>query len=247
MARKVKYLFPNLINSTNVDEWTAAYLNYAMKASVNNSAITGNDSKERLIRDAKMSQLNLGNNPSLSAWSIQAFADKIRQVFSLSGSNADVIYSFMVNEFFIWKYGFSAYRYKRYRDLFIEAFDNNRLQLEQIFETIFNKAVSSGLRTGNDKCEIILYLASAFNRKGIGASGASALLSLIFPDYIGTCDSVFLKQYNLNKQTAYRLCRTSIAIIEDYMANQAANLNKLSGSDFWTPRKIDKAVWANRI
>lgn len=250
MPRKVNYLFPNLINSTNVKEWEKAYNNYNAIASVNNSAITGNDPKERLIRDAKMSQLNLGNNPSLSAWSVQAFADKIRQVFSLSGSDKDVIYSFMVNEFFIWKYGFSAYRYKRYRDLFIEAFDNNRLQLEQIFETIFNKAVSSGLRTGNDKCEIILYLASAFNRKGIGASGASALLSLIFPDYIGTCDSVFLKQYNINKGTNYQLeanDKSFISEIEDYMATQAATLNKLSESDFWTPRKIDKAVWANRI
>ena len=209
MARKVKYIFPNLINSTNVDEWTAAYLNYAMKASVNNLAITGSNPNARRDLDAKMSQLALVHAPNLSAWSVRAFADKIRQVFSLSGSDADVIYSFMVDEFFIWKYGFSAYRYEKYRELFIKAFNNNRLQLEQIFETIFNKAVSSGLRTGNDKCEIILYLASAFNRKGIGASGASALLSLIFPDYIGTCDSVFLKQYNINKGTNYQLEATT--------------------------------------
>lgn len=247
MARNVKYLSPDLINSSDVEKWKAVYDNYDVIASINNSAITGNDPKERLIRDAKMSQLALDHTINLSAWSVRSFADKIRQVFSLSGSDADVIYSFMVDEFFIWKYGFSAYRYEKYKELFIEAFDNNRLQLEQIFETIFNKAISSGLRTGNDKCEIILYLASAFNRKGIGASGASALLSLIFPYHIGTCDSVFLKQYNLNKQTAYRLCKTSIAIIEDYMADQAANLNKLSDSDFWTPRKIDKAIWANRI
>lgn len=245
MARKVKYLFPNLINSTNVDEWTAAYLNYAMKASVNNSAITGRNPNARRDLDAKMSQLALDHTPNLSAWSVQAFADKIRQVFSLSGSDADVIYSFMFDEFFIWKYGFNASYLNRNRKLFKNKFKNNKSLLLNVFDNIFSTAKKSGLKTGTDKAALIYILASDLS--GVCLSGASALLSLIFPDHIGTCDSVFLKQYNLNKQTAYRLCRTSIAIIEDYMADQAANLNKLSGSDFWTPRKIDQAVWANRI
>lgn len=241
MARKVKYLFPNLINSTNVDEWTAAYLNYAMKASVNNSAITGRNPNARRDLDAKMSQLNLGNDPNLSA----SFTSKIRQVFSLTGSDADVIYSFLAEEFFIWKYGFNINFFNRNKAHFVNKFGNNKSSLFNVFYNIFSTAKKSGLKTGADKSSLISILASVLS--GVSLSGASALLSLIFPDHIGTCDSVFLKQYNLDKQTTYRLCKTSIAIFEDYMADQSTILNKLSGSDFWTPRKIDKAIWANRI
>lgn len=245
MARKVKYLFPNLINSTNVDEWTAAYLNYAMKASVNNSAITDRNPNARRDLDAKMSQLALDHTPNLSAWSVQAFADKIRQVFSLSGSDADVIYSFLAEEFFIWKYGFNINFFNRNKAHFVNKFGNNKSSLFNVFDNIFSTAKKSGLKTGADKSSLISILASDLS--GVSLSGASALLSLIFPDHIGTCDSVFLKQYNLDKQTTYRLYKTSIAIFEGYMVNQSTILNKLSGSNFWTPRKIDQAVWANRI
>jgi len=248
MARKVNYLFPNLINSTNVSEWNRAYNNYSVIASVNNSAITGNDPKERLIRDAKMSQLALGHTPNLSAWSVQALASKIRNVFSLSGSDEDVIYNFMSNEFFIWKYGFSNHICDSNLNKFSKTFENDKPTLLKVFNDIFTNAVKSRLQNSRDKYSLIYTTASGLC--GVSFSGASALLSLIFPDYIGTCDSVLLEQYNLNKGTNYDLNNRDklfIAIIEDYMADQAATLNKLSNSNFWTPRKIDQAVWANRI
>lgn len=247
MAKKITYFYPNLINSINVSEWTEAYNNYDAKASVNNSAITATDSNERFNRDKKMSQLNLGMSPDLSAWSVKEFTDKIRQAFGINGNDEDVIYTFMADEFFIWKYGFSKLIYNSNRPRFVNKFNNNRSELVKDFHEVFSMAEKSGLKTGEDKYFLINITASKLC--GVSLSGVSALLSLIFSDYIGTCDSVFIQQYNFNKGTNYKLTdsdKSFIAEIEDYMANQAAMLNKLSNTEFWTPRKIDKAVWANR-
>lgn len=50
------------------------------------------------------------DNPDVSkAWSVQYFADNIRQAFLLNENDKDVIYSFMSDEFFIWKYGFNKH------------------------------------------------------------------------------------------------------------------------------------------
>ncbi len=81
-----------------------------MKAYNNYAAITGTDSNEHLQIDEKMSFLSMKDTPDVSkAWSVQYFADNIRQAFLLNENDKDVIYSFMSDEFFIWKYGFNKH------------------------------------------------------------------------------------------------------------------------------------------
>lgn len=249
MTKKVTYIYPQLFNCNNLAEWMHAYNNYAAKASQNNNAINSNNALERKNRDDKMSCLDVGYIINGNNCSVNALAKKIQSVFHISSTNnAQILYEFMVKEFIIWKYGFSKYIYQQSKHLFSKAFKNNYSDLENIFTNVFCMVNQSKLLSGNAKFEAIKYLTNAFRRKGIGVSGASALLSLIFSHYIGTCDTVLIKQYNICKSTNYTPNRLNIYIaqIQDYIKIKSEKLNVLSGVDFWTPRKIDQAIWANR-
>lgn len=87
-----------------------------------------------------MSQLNLGMSPDLSAWSVKEFTDKIRHAFGINGNDEDVIYTFMADEFFIWKYGFSKLIYNSNRPRFVNKFNNNRSELVKDFHEVFSMA-----------------------------------------------------------------------------------------------------------
>ena len=86
---------------------------------------------------------------------------------------------------------------------------------------------------------------------GLGIAGTSGLLSILFPKYYGTVDQFVVKSL---KEAGVKLSvRNPVSInlkgaieLEKIMYNKAQELNNRNGTSYWTPRKIDKVLWAHR-
>lgn len=91
---------------------------------------------------------------------------------------------------------------------------------------------------------------------GLGISGGSGLVSLLFPKNFGTVDRVIVSNLKCIKNYVQR---DSITSIDPYnirlkdgvelikiMKNRANELNIRNNIDKWTPRKIDQVLWAFR-
>lgn len=90
--------------------------------------------------------------------------------------------------------------------------------------------------------------------KGLGISGASGLLSILFPEQFGTVDQFvilsLLKISDLPEHDQIAkmkpesiTCKNGV-ILEQILRQKAAKLNTQFGSQNWTPRKIDMVLWA---
>ena len=96
----------------------------------------------------------------------------------------------------------------------------------------------------------------ALKIKGLGPAGATALLSILYPDRFGTLDQFVVKclqaapslsgDHIIRGVNPNSIKKDEALYIIRLMQNKAITLNNAFGTHTWLPRTIDKAVWADR-
>ena len=92
---------------------------------------------------------------------------------------------------------------------------------------------------------------------GLGPAGVSGLLSLFYPEHFGTADQfvvINLKEVQDLPERAQilaikdpkSLTMNQAALLITIMRRKAKKLNILFNTNTWTPRKVDKVLWAFR-
>lgn len=158
-------------------------------------------------------------------------------------------YNFLKDEYFPWKFK-GNWLPKRIENL--EKYDNaNGLScLLSIKKRLFGCALTklSGIRKALEIAEEI---------NGLGPAGASGLLALLFPQCVGTADSMVVKALRqidvlpekdkavamMNGKDKGSLTDSDAMLLIDIMRRKATELNRLFGTDAWTPRRIDMILW----
>jgi len=111
-----------------------------------------------------------------------------------------------------------------------------------------------------DRVEEALRVATAI--PGLGVAGASGLLALLFPDWFGTVDRFVVAALHNVRDLPERALIDALydrvvdrgralkeedgALLIRIMQRQAAALNARFHSTYWTPRKVDMALWGDR-
>lgn len=90
--------------------------------------------------------------------------------------------------------------------------------------------------------------------RGLGYAGASGLLSILYPKYFGTVDQfvvISLQNFDSlkNDEELQNIKPNDINLngavkLEKLFIEKASELNRCNNTDYWTPRKIDKVLWA---
>lgn len=153
-------------------------------------------------------------------------------------------YDFLHDEYFIWKYT-AKNRLATTRRSLRKYIDEGRLdELADIQRHIF--AV--------DHANIEECLCTVQKIHGLGFSGASGLLAVLFPQDLGTVDQfvckALLEVKNLGgKEKILKMNPNSLrikdaVILMRILRDKANELNRRFNTDFWTPRKIDMVLWA---
>lgn len=174
--------------------------------------------------------------------------DMIRQL------DAEAWYKFLHEKYFPWKY--TAHN----------RLATTRRQLERHRA----EGLAGLLRTkermlGFDKQDIALGLEIVTSIHGLGPAGASGLLALMYPEAFGTVDEFLVSaiseiEHIPNREKIWRIAsrlneckrqRKSFTLSKNdaeqlitamkFMANQ---LNRRFSTNTWTPRLVDKALWA---
>ncbi len=152
-------------------------------------------------------------------------------------------YDFLLNIYFKWKYT-QANRYKSLTNHLKKYKQENKLNELDAIKNEFLVA---------DKTDIEKSLEILCKIHGLGPSGASGLLALLYPTLYGTVDQFVikaLKQIDEFRELKFvKLNDFTIDVtvfIIDILKRKAEALNGLFETDFWTPRKIDMVLWAYR-
>ena len=92
---------------------------------------------------------------------------------------------------------------------------------------------------------------------GLGPAGASGLLALLFPARFGTVDQFVVgalrrvrclpERDQLERMKPESLTIAHGVVLIEIMRRKAVSLNELFNTSGWTPRKIDKILWAQRV
>lgn len=150
-------------------------------------------------------------------------------------------YSFLHDDYFVWKYTAKNRLASTRKSL--KKHETDMEKLRKIQEELFNFNLSE-----TDKG-----LEIAHKIEGLGISGASGLLALLFPSYFGTVDDMVIRA--LLTCDEYRDDATikainpqdiningAVYLIEQFK-KKAHELNALSNEYCWRPRDIDVILW----
>lgn len=155
-------------------------------------------------------------------------------------------YNFLHDKYFRWKYT-APNRYASTTLALKKYKDSNQLDsLFDIKKRLLNLNVF----------DISAGLSVAKEIRGLGIAGASGLLSLMYPNNFATVDQFAVKALcqipNLPESSSLKgmrpdnlTLRNGIILI-NIMLRKAQENNRIFGTDFWTPRKIDMILWASR-
>lgn len=158
--------------------------------------------------------------------------------------NAKEFYDFLHDTYFVWKYT-AKNRLATTRAL-LKRHLNDLSQLENIHDELFMF----------DKTQIRTGLEVAKQIHGLGIAGASGLLAVLFPNYFGTVDQFLVKSLlsinDFKKHPQLMIMRPENLTIDDgvvleqILRQKADDLNRTFNTACWTPRKVDKILWAYR-
>jgi hypothetical protein len=157
--------------------------------------------------------------------------------------NANEFYDFLRNKYFVIKYT-APNRYATTTRHLSKYLTEGKLQeLYLIKEDLFHF----------DKTDIKKGLEITTKIKGLGASGASGLLSILFPRYFGTIDQFVVKAFRgiddlpeialLNTMNPDSLSIKNGTVLIEIMRRKAIENNLAFQVDYWTPRKLDMILW----
>ena len=152
-------------------------------------------------------------------------------------------YKFLNDKYFVWKYTAKNRLATTRKSLTRYADEDKMSELADIQKRLFSVD-----RSNIEKC---LNIASEIH--GLGPSGASGLLAILFPENFGTIDQYVVKALKdiegipyaaeLAKMNPESLSIRNGVLLIQILREQAASLNKKFDTDFWTPRKIDMVLW----
>jgi hypothetical protein len=162
---------------------------------------------------------------------------------AVKAMDVEEFYDFLFKEYYFWKYtaknrlASTRAQLQRYKT------ENKMQELADIKRDIFSFDVNR-LYDG-------LEIASRI--KGLGISGASGLLALLYPEKFATVDQFVVKALNsidgiekkeeLSKINPDNITIKNGVLLICYMQYKAYLLNEANKTTIWTPRKIDKALW----
>ena len=184
-------------------------------------------------------------------WSL-VLVDHVQEEYSLNRLSRDRLdrmsavswYNFLHDEYFFWKYT-AKNRLETTRSHLRKCRDGDALdELDQIRQRILRidvEDIENALKTA---CEI----------KGLGVAGASGLLSLIYPAWFATVDQFVVKallEVDQHKDSVGQMKPEGLSVADGVvltkiMREKARLMNAHFGSEFWTPRTVEMALWAYR-
>lgn len=161
----------------------------------------------------------------------------------LRGLNAHGWYSFLHDEYFRWKYT-APNRYATTTIQLEKYVSGGELaELESLGQQLLN------LERNNIRQAITI----AKKIRGLGTSGASGLLSLMYPEQFATVDQFVVKALRLvaalpeaaalAKMNPESLSISDGVLLIDILIRKAKENNESFGTSTWTPRKIDMVLW----
>ena len=159
--------------------------------------------------------------------------------------DADQWYEWLLKKYFCWKYT-AANRYATTTGhLKRQATDPGLHRLLTIRDRVL----------GCENASIRDALRAAKEFKGLGTAGASGLLALLFPAKFGTVDQFAVRALRkvrslperdkLRCMDPERLTIPDGVVLVEIMRRKAVSLNELFSTSKWTPRKVDKLLWAS--
>lgn len=159
--------------------------------------------------------------------------------------DADQWHDWLFNKYFLWKYTAPNRYITTTRRLERQAAEAGRHHLLTIRDRVLG-AENAGIRDA---------LRAAGEIGGLGPSGASGLLALLFPAKFGTIDQFVVgslckvrclpEHDQLKRMNPKRLTIANGVVLVEIMRRKAILLNELFGTNEWTPRKVDKILWAS--
>lgn len=153
-------------------------------------------------------------------------------------------YAFLHDEYFPWKYtaknrlATTRKQLERYAEEgHLDVLDDIRSQLLNIEPALIAPAIEL-----------------AWGIRGLGISGASGLLSLMYPEHFATVDQFVVKalrevpdhRAQLEAMNPMSLTLPNGVVLTEIIRAKAAELNARFRTYFWTPRTIEMALWAYR-
>ncbi len=197
------------------------------------------------------------NNPNEKQWLL--FEEKYwnlvspknlileKEIDSLNSLSVEIMssnkfYDFLHDKYFVWKYTAPNRLATTRKNLEKHSSDLSSLQIihNQLFSFDLNN-ISEGLKI-------------ATKIKGLGVAGGSGLLAILFPEYFATVDQFvvkslvkirYLKEHDiLSKMSPESLTGKDGELLILIMRNKSNELNNKFKTNYWTPRKIDKILWA---
>jgi len=166
---------------------------------------------------------------------------KIDDLFNMSKRDW---YDFLYNKYFFWKYTTP------------NRIVTTRLQLQKylITDTLdeLNDIRKKIITLNHDNVKKSLALVQQI--KGLGIAGASGLLALLYPTEYATVDQFVVyalreiesQKHLVEKMNPDTLTLNNGVLLIKIMKEKAKILNEANTSSFWTPRKVDMALWAYR-
>ena len=159
--------------------------------------------------------------------------------------DADEWYDWLLNKYFRWKFT-APNRYATTTEhLKRQADDCGRLHLLKIRDQVLG-CENAGIRKALD---------AATRFKGLGPAGASGLLALLFPARFGTVDQFVVhalrgvrclpERDRLKRMKPDTLTLADGVVLVEIMRRKAVSLNETFNTSGWTPRKVDKVLWAS--
>ena len=165
-------------------------------------------------------------------------AEQIRRI------NVYEFYAFLHDKFFIWKYTAPNRLATTRRSLERYMLENTMDQLAYIHRCLFTfdrNDIKNGL-------EIVKQI------QGLGASGSSGLLAVLFPNDFGTADQFVVKamceldglpeREHLVRMNPESLTIQDGVLVISILRRKAKELNQAFGTNSWTPRMVDKVLWS---
>lgn len=159
--------------------------------------------------------------------------------------DADQWYDWLLHKYFVWKYTAP----NRYATTTMHLKRQAQATGRQHLLAIRDRILAAGGYSIQDA------LRTATQVKGLGTAGASGLLALLFPTKFGTVDQFalgsLLKIRHLPERELLKCMKpqgltiTDGGVLIEIMRRKALALNALFATDAWTPRKIDKVLWAS--
>jgi hypothetical protein len=158
-------------------------------------------------------------------------------------------YDFLLNKYFPWKFTVAKWRAVHRNKLRQQRESENGLdELYKIKGRLFTLDPAKP-----ENIEAALTTAKGIG--GLGTSGASGLLAVLFPECFGTVDQFVVRALKridglpqkqedvIRRMRPQGFTPREAAVLIQIMREKASDNNRKFGTTFWTPRKIDMILW----